>query len=111
MISGGTVNPEFGEGFGLLPKVIIDQHFSQKKREERLAKGVAMYPDLLGLGIDESTGIEWNAKQAKVLGLGQVHHYAIESTNNKPHWEQVQRESFPEGTLFQPNKYPRLFEQ
>jgi cyanophycinase len=42
-------------GFGLIPKVIIDQHFRQRDRIGRLLMLVAANPSLLGVGIDEDT--------------------------------------------------------
>jgi cyanophycinase len=45
------------EGFGFLRTVIIDQHFVTRKRNNRLISLVAENPQLLGVGIDESTAI------------------------------------------------------
>ncbi|MGI8476989.1 MAG: cyanophycinase [Thermomicrobiales bacterium] len=42
-------------GFGLVPEVIIDQHFRQRDRIGRLLALVAANPGLLGIGIDEDT--------------------------------------------------------
>jgi len=42
-------------GFGLVPGVIIDQHFRQRDRIGRLLMLVASNPGLLGLGVDEDT--------------------------------------------------------
>ncbi len=42
-------------GLGLLPDVIVDQHFSQRNRYGRLLSLVARSPRLLGLGVDEDT--------------------------------------------------------
>ncbi len=44
-------------GFGLIPDMIIDQHFRQRDRIGRLLALVAANPSLLGVGIDEDTGI------------------------------------------------------
>ncbi len=45
------------EGFGFLDKAIIDQHFIKRKRQNRLMTLVLEQPNLLGVGIDESTCI------------------------------------------------------
>jgi cyanophycinase len=45
------------QGLGLLPGVIVDQHFSQRERFGRLMNLVASSPDLLGIGLDEDTSI------------------------------------------------------
>jgi cyanophycinase len=42
-------------GFGLVPELIIDQHFRQRDRIGRLLMFVASNPGLLGVGIDEDT--------------------------------------------------------
>jgi cyanophycinase len=42
-------------GFGLVPDVIIDQHFRQRDRIGRLLVMVASNPGLIGLGVDEDT--------------------------------------------------------
>ena len=44
-------------GLGLLPGVVIDQHFDQRARYGRLLSVVATSPHLLGLGIDEDTAV------------------------------------------------------
>jgi cyanophycinase len=42
-------------GFGLVPELIIDQHFRQRDRIGRLLMFVASNPGLLGVGVDEDT--------------------------------------------------------
>ena len=42
-------------GFGLVPDLIIDQHFRQRDRIGRLLSLVASNPGLLGVGVDEDT--------------------------------------------------------
>jgi cyanophycinase len=42
-------------GFGLVPDVIVDQHFRQRDRIGRLLALVAASPSLLGIGVDEDT--------------------------------------------------------
>lgn len=44
-------------GFGFIKTAIIDQHFVARKRHNRLISLVAEHPELLGIGIDESTAI------------------------------------------------------
>ena len=45
------------EGFGFVNSAIIDQHFIIRKRHNRLISLVLENPELLGIGIDESTSI------------------------------------------------------
>lgn len=51
----GGMKPKMGEGLGLWPGVIVDQHFVRRGREPRLRAAVLAQPELLGVGIDEST--------------------------------------------------------
>ncbi len=76
MISGGATRPQLSPGLDLLPNAIIDQHFSQRSRFERLANAVAEHPDRVGIGIDESTGLLVKHKGAEVVGNGAVYVYA-----------------------------------
>ena len=76
MISGGLQHPVIASGLDLLPGSIIDQHFSQRRRYERLASAVQQHPDRVGIGIDESTGLIVSAKEARVLGDGSVYVYS-----------------------------------
>ncbi len=50
-------NIVFRRGLGLLPDVVIDQHFVARRRFNRLLSLVLEHPDYLGVGIDESTAI------------------------------------------------------
>jgi len=46
---------QMAAGLGVLPGVIVDQHFQQRNRLGRLLAIIAQNPSLLGLGIDEDT--------------------------------------------------------
>ena len=60
-------------GLGLAPSLIIDQHFSQRKRLGRLQMAVEKHPQLVGLGVDEDTAAILTADGcAEVLGSGTV---------------------------------------
>jgi cyanophycinase len=60
-------------GLGLLPGVIVDQHFDQRARYGRLMSMVAGSPDLIGIGIDEDTAAEiHDGRLLTVLGSGAV---------------------------------------
>lgn len=60
-------------GFGLLPGVIIDQHFSQRGRIGRFIGAVAQNPRMLGIGLDEDCGILVQRGRFQVLGSNAVH--------------------------------------
>ena len=65
-------NIELIEGLGLLPDVIIDQHFIKRQRLNRLVAAAIENPDQLCAGIDESTAIVVKGNVARVTGEGQV---------------------------------------
>jgi len=46
------------QGFSLLPGAIVDQHFVRRRRNNRLFSLVLEHPELVGVGIDESTALE-----------------------------------------------------
>ncbi|MCX2583390.1 cyanophycinase [Pedobacter sp. MR22-3] len=65
-------NIEFSPGLGLLENTIIDQHFLKRNRYSRLISALAAHPDLVCVGIDESTAIIVHGSKATVAGEGQV---------------------------------------
>lgn len=80
MVGGGRngIHPKKGmlnliPGLGLLHRVIIDQHFSQRHRLGRLLSIIASNPFLLGVGIDEDTAIVVDPEtHFEVIGSGAV---------------------------------------
>jgi cyanophycinase len=59
-------------GFGYLSNVAIDQHVSERGRENDLSVIVAAHPGLLGIGIDESTAVVVEGNTLTVIGRGTV---------------------------------------
>jgi cyanophycinase len=56
--SGGSPKQrmvQMAAGLGVLPGVIVDQHFQQRNRLGRLLAIIAQNPSLLGVGVDEDT--------------------------------------------------------
>ncbi len=79
MIAGGNVTESlikgsvrYGQGMGFIPPLIIDSHFIKRGRFGRLSQAVAMYPNLLGVGLSEDTGIIIKNNKFKVIGSGMV---------------------------------------
>lgn len=69
----GVLHPKISYGLKLWPEVIVDQHFTERKRLKRLEIAVSKHPGLIGIGIDEHTGILYTNKQEfKVVGPGTV---------------------------------------
>ena len=52
---GGRI--EVKPGLGLLPGVLLDQHFAERGRYPRLMHAVLAQPELLGVGLSEETGL------------------------------------------------------
>jgi cyanophycinase len=50
-------NLGMAHGMGLLQEVVIDQHFAQRGRINRILAAVAQNPLIIGVGIDEDTAI------------------------------------------------------
>jgi len=66
-------NIETAPGLGFVTNAIIDQHFLQRKRCNRLLSVVLEHPNLVGIGIDESTAVLMNPDQTfEVLGESTV---------------------------------------
>ncbi len=80
MIMGGAtgISPRKGKvtvaaGLGLLKNVVVDQHFSARRRLGRLLTVVATNPFLLGIGIDEDTACHIHPERTfDVYGSGTV---------------------------------------
>lgn len=66
-------NIETAMGLGFLTNAVIDQHFIKRKRLNRLFSVVLEHPQLVGIGIDESTAIIVNPDETfEVLGESAV---------------------------------------
>ncbi len=65
-------NIDLADGLGLISTAIIDQHFVWRSRHNRLITAVLEYPELPGIGIDESTAILVKGNTAEVVGVSQV---------------------------------------
>ncbi|HYN76142.1 MAG TPA: cyanophycinase [Candidatus Limnocylindria bacterium] len=64
---------QLAKGLGLLPGVVVDQHFGQRNRYGRLLSLVAQSPSLLGMGVDEDTAaVITGARVLEVIGRGSV---------------------------------------
>jgi cyanophycinase len=64
---------QIAAGLGMLPGVIVDQHFQQRNRLGRLLSLIAQNPSLLGLGVDEDTaGVVGPDHVMEVIGRGSI---------------------------------------
>jgi len=79
MITGGSSQESFikgavgmAEGMEFVPKLIIDSHFIRRGRFGRLAEAVARFPQLIGIGLAEDTGLVIKKNSFEVIGSGMV---------------------------------------
>ena len=84
-------------GLGFLDGVAIDQHFSERGRHKDMTSLVAKYPQLLGIGLDETTAIIVRKSKAEVVGKGQVFFF---DRTNQPKPKQPDYISLPAGSEF-----------
>ena len=80
MIAGGSATEAFIKGavtmyngLALIPELIIDTHFIRRGRFGRQSEAVAKFPNLIGFGLAEDTGmIIKNNNTCTVIGSGMV---------------------------------------
>ena len=65
-------NIETKPGLGLIENAIVDQHFVRRSRHNRLISAIIEFPDMMGIGIDESTAILVKGNDVEVVGESQV---------------------------------------
>ena len=64
--------PGYEEGFGLIKGVALDQHMLTRNRQDDLEEVVARHPEVLGIGLDESTAIVVRGQQFEVIGASKI---------------------------------------
>jgi len=69
LTAGATVT---APGLGVLPWLLIDQHFLKRQRDNRLISAVFDRPSFVGVGIDESTAIVVRGERFDVIGKSSV---------------------------------------
>ena len=65
----------YERGFGFLPGCAIDQHFTQRKRLPDMLAVMSAHPQLLGIGLDETTAIIVQGSVAEVIGKNKAHFF------------------------------------
>lgn len=64
--------PGYLRGFGYLRNVAVDQHLLKRNRQDDLLAVIDRHPELLGIGIDESTAIVVQGNRFEVIGASKV---------------------------------------
>jgi cyanophycinase len=68
MIRSGYEEIEFGRGFALYPRAIVDPHFTGRRREKRVARAVLRRPNQIAVGVDEQTALVVQDDRLGVIG-------------------------------------------
>ena len=64
---------DLSDGLGIIPEILVDQHFHNRNRMARLMSAIAACPDKLGIGIDEDTCALFEGDGTfQVLGKGTI---------------------------------------
>lgn len=80
MIAGGSSGEspnralvDMAMGLGIIPEIIVDQHFHNRNRIARLLSAISNHPERLGIGIDEDTCAMFEKDEfISVMGKGNV---------------------------------------
>ena len=79
MVAGGSATESFikgavtmYKGLSLIPQLIIDTHFIKRGRFGRVTEAVAQFPNLVGIGLAEDTGLIIKNGILEVIGSGMV---------------------------------------
>ena len=80
MITGGGGRELFnkgsvamGQGLGFIPNLTIDSHFIRRGRFGRLAEAVSRFPEYIGVGLAENTGlVVKKCKTFEFIGSGMI---------------------------------------
>lgn len=71
-ISGEPPHKEMvtmGVGLGILPGILVDQHFQNRNRMARLITAISAHPDRLGVGIDEDTAAIFAYNHSEIVDV------------------------------------------
>lgn len=89
----------YERGLKFLPGSAVDQHFTQRGRLKDLEGVMRRFPQLFGIGIDETTAIWVEGTRAEVMGMNVVSFY--ESDNADDSGEVTLKKTvLPGGTVF-----------
>lgn len=100
MIASGRESPVIGNGFGLIPGAIIDQHFVKRNRFRRLQQALEQHPDLIGFGIDEGTALQYSVESGRFRVIGQSCVVACVPHDESDHRLSFHLEFFNQGDEF-----------
>ena len=84
----------YEEGFGYLRGVAVNQHILPRHRADDLVQVIGDHPDLLGLGVNESTAVVVEGDRFEVIGRGIVGIYDGKDHDGKRYYFLAPGEQF-----------------
>jgi cyanophycinase len=96
------------QGLGLAGGAIIDQHFLRRRRHNRLISLVLEHPELVGVGIDESTalviepGQPWRVLGASAVVVYDARHSRVTPASQTLGATDIRMHVLPAGSQFDP---------
>jgi cyanophycinase len=91
MIRYGRTEAQLDRGLGLLRNAVVDQHFGQRSRQQRLLNALEKNPGMIGLGVDEGTALVVRGAELKVIGVGNVTVYKTRASRESTAVERLQQ--------------------
>lgn len=79
------IQPGYEQGFAYVKGMTVDQHLIKRGREQDLWQVLAVYPALLGIGLDEGTALVVTGDVGEVVGVSKMAVYDAKSGAGK-HW-------------------------
>ena len=95
MITNGDTKATVGSGLDLIPGAVIDDHYTGKKRRERLLGVLDARRSLVGIGVDAGTAMILHQRWIDVLGTGSVYGCVLGSAKRKLRVERINRNESP----------------
>ena len=89
----------YERGLNFLPGAAVDRHFTQRGRIKDLEEVMKRFPQLFGIGIDETTAILVEGTQAEVMGANVVSFYEPNSLDENGQ-ATLKKTVLPSGTVF-----------
>lgn len=62
----------FAKGLCLRAGIVVDTHFGQRRRQNRMRTAVGMFEGVVGIGLDEDTAVYITGNDCEVFGAGTV---------------------------------------
>jgi cyanophycinase len=86
MIRAGSLQEAVvDDGFALVSRAVIDQHFLIRYRQERLFHVLSAHRDQVGIGVDESTALFVQGSRLRVIGESIVV-VCLPESDDRPEW-------------------------